>query len=289
MRGHLTIKTAGLSCRFSNIGSDNIYSDCCMKADPWRIAPVEKPDITVEERLREWSPAGCTLLSEETLSGHCSRVYRGSDGMLYFSLWNGENSLLICWQVDTAAEKVTLLVDNTHTAGYFAFEHAGTVLPALFLKHGLCTMHGVLLEYQNRGMILTADSGVGKTTHARLWRDHKGAIVLNGDRITFGKTENQWVGYGLPWSGGSGEQLNRSATLRAIVQIVRGNENRAERLQGTEAFTVVLGQLLTPAWDAHLAGIALDMAQKLTEEVPVWRLFCTPEKEAADVLEQALF
>lgn len=263
--------------------------DCCSKADPWKTGSVTVPDLTVAEHLQGWSPAGCTLLSEEHIPGYENRVYQADSGLIYHALMRGDDDVVICWQVDPNKGTVTLIIDNTDTAGYFAFEHVGTILPELFLRHGLCTMHGVLMEHNGKGIILTADSGVGKTTHARLWRDHKSAIILNGDRVTVEKRETHWVGHGLPWSGSSGEQMNRSVEITAVVQIVRGRENRAERLQGMEAFTVALGQLLTPAWDKTLAEQAVDMAAALTAEVPVWRLFCTPDRGAADVLEQTLF
>ena len=212
--------------------------------------------------------------------------------MIYHTLEQRDAALLIAWKLNLTTNTITLIEDNTNTAGYFAFENVGTIIPQFLLRRGLCTMHGVLMEHRGNGIILTADSGVGKTTHARLWRDHKRAIIINGDRITFRKEfcneREEWIGYGLPWSGGSGEQINRDVPIRAVVQIVRAEKNWAERIGGIEAFEVVLGQLLTPAWDSALAGIAVDMASQLAEQVPVWRMHCNMDPEAADVLETAL-
>lgn len=284
------IKTAGITCRFINIGSNNLLSDCCGKADPWTShASPSEPLISVTEVFQSDPLKNAVLLSEERDVIHFNRVYQASDGCFYQTLETIKNELLICWKVDLPANEITLVADNTNTSGYFAFEHAGTILPQFFLKYGLCTMHGVLMEYHDSGIILTADSGVGKTTHARLWRDHKRALIINGDRILFGKENNTWTGYGLPWSGSSGEQINRTVPIKAIVEIVRGETNHAEKLSGLEAFQVVYSQLLTPAWSPESAILALDMISGFTEEIPVWRLHCTPDKKSADVLESALF
>ena len=65
-------------------------------------------------------------------------------------------------------------------------------------------LHGVLMEWQGKGIILTASSGTGKTTHARLWREYENALIINGDRVLIRKEEGQWYAFGTPWSGSSG-------------------------------------------------------------------------------------
>jgi len=289
MRGSITIKTAGLTCRFVNIGADTLFSTWEDKADPWRVEETAAPDLTVENAPVAYDLTGAALLAEDTDGHYAHRVYRSAEGKEYRNFEGRGGKVYLCYEADLKQGKLLLREDNTGTAGAFAFEYAGRIIPELLLGRSVMTMHGVLMEYRGEGLILTADSGVGKTTHARLWRDAKNAFIINGDRVSLKRELPGWRGYGLPWSGSSGEQMKRSVPVRAIVQIVRGEENRAERLGGTEAFSVVLGQLLTPAWEPETAAKAVDMAAALTEETPVWRLHCRPEAEAAEVLAQAIF
>ncbi|MGN0644691.1 MAG: hypothetical protein ACI4JH_07025, partial [Gemmiger sp.] len=134
-----------------------------------------------------------------------------------------------------------------------------------------------------------APSGTGKTTHARLWRDSKNALILNGDRAVVGKSGAGWTAYGTPWSGTSGEQINRHAPLKALVVLERAPQNSVERLQGLSAFGSVLPHLLYPAWDKPLAVTAIDGLNDLLETVPVYRLRCRPDAGAVDVLCRALY
>jgi len=288
MRGTITIKTAGLTCRFVHIGAETLFSTWEDKADPWRTENDGAADLTVRNAAGAYSTEGAALVAEDTDGHYAHRVYRTAEGKEY-RCFESHGKCYLCYEADLKHGELLLREDNTGTAGAFAFEYAGRIVPEVLLERNIMTMHGVLLEHRGKGIILTADSGVGKTTHARLWRDTKNALIINGDRVSLKREAQGWTGYGLPWSGSSGEQLNRSVPVSALVQIVRGQENRAERLQGAEAFQVVLGQLLTPAWEPELAAKAVDMAAALTEECPVWRLHCKPEAEAAEVLARAIF
>lgn len=170
-----------------------------------------------------------------------------------------------------------------------AFEFLGRLLIPCMLKKNRLTFHGVLLEHQGRGIILSAPSGTGKTTHARMWRDDRNALIINGDRAACAKTEGVWTGYGLPWSGTSGEQVNRSVPVFALVVLERGDRNEAVRVTDPlEAFFAVLPQVQYPSWDIDLSGKAMDLLEDFLRSVPVIRLRCLPEPAAVDVLAEAL-
>ena len=156
------------------------------------------------------------------------------------------------------------------------------------LAHGLLTFHGVLMEYEGNGIIISAASGTGKTTHARLWRDLRRALIINGDRAVCAKTAEGWTGYGLPWSGTSGEQINRSVTIRALVVLRRGETNEAHRISALEAFHQVFAHVLYPSWDKALAEKMMDLLESFLRDVPIFLLSCRPDAESVDVLHDAL-
>ena len=113
-------------------------------------------------------------------------------------------------------------------------------------------------------------------------------MILNGDRAVCRKIEGKWTGFGLPWSGTSGEQINRSVPIKAVVVLERKKVNRAFSISGEEALAGVLSNLQCPAWDAQLTGKAMDLLDDFLRHVPVIRLQCRPDKEAVEVLEKAL-
>ncbi|MGN0204726.1 MAG: hypothetical protein ACI4BB_09290 [Coprococcus sp.] len=169
-----------------------------------------------------------------------------------------------------------------------AFEYLGHIIPHVLLKHDILTFHGVLMEYEGQGIIISAPSGTGKTTHARLWRDYKNALIINGDRATCRKVDGIWTGFGLPWSGTSGEQINRSVPLKALVVLERGEANEACRMAGLEAFGAVLPHVQCPVWDKELVGKAMELTDDFLREVPVIRLRCRPDVESVEVLRNIL-
>lgn len=149
-------------------------------------------------------------------------------------------------------------------------------------------LENVLMEYEGNGIIISAASGTGKTTHARLWRDLRRALIINGDRAVCAKTAEGWTGYGLPWSGTSGEQINRSVAIRALVVLHRGETNEAHRISALEAFHQVFAHVLYPSWDKALAEKMMDLLESFLRDVPIFLLSCRPDAESVDVLHAAL-
>ena len=53
-----------------------------------------------------------------------------------------------------------------------------------FLEYNILMLHGSALSMHDEGIIFTAKSGTGKSTHARLWREAFGSKVqmINDDK-----------------------------------------------------------------------------------------------------------
>lgn len=216
-------------------------------------------------------------------------IHLSDDEQLLFSLIRrSKNSIYLQYLVSRNWDVITLVTDQTGSNGQAAFEYLAPIMPGVFLKHDLLTLHSALVEYKGHAFAICAPSGTGKTTHARLWRDQKNALILNGDRAVLGKEEQNWIAYGTPWSGTSGEQINRSVPLTAIVVLERGTENVAQPVTGLEAFGAILPHIQCPTWDSELTGKAMDLADDFLNHIPVIRLRCRPDAEAVDVLAQAL-
>lgn len=208
------------------------------------------------------------------------------------SLWEyyrtKNHDVYIRYWMSADYSEIRLLYDDSRTAGHLPFDLLEQLMPPVMLKHNALTFHGVLVEHDNRGLIISAPSGTGKTTHARLWRDYKRALILNGDRASCCIEDGRWIGFSLPWCGSSGECINREVPLTAFIALEQAKENRVERLYGLEAFEVVMPNLLYPTWDRELTGKALDFINDYLEKIPVFRLRCRPDVESVEVLDQAL-
>lgn len=217
-------------------------------------------------------------------------VHLSSDRQLLFSLMRrSKNRIYLQYLVNKNWDTIGIVTDQTDSQGQVAFEYLAQIMPGVCLKHNLLTFHSALVEYKDQAFVICAPSGTGKTTHARLWRDYKNALILNGDRAVIGKEGEQWIAYGTPWSGTSGEQINRHAPLKALVILERSEDNSVEKLEGFQAFAGILPHLIYPAWDKMMSETAIDKLNELLCDIPVYRLFCRPDTEAVDVLYRALY
>lgn len=108
------------------------------------------------------------------------------------------------------------------------------------LKYDTFLMHGSVISTDNQGYMITAHSGVGKTTRTRLWISNiPNSFVVNGDKPLLKVTSNGVYAFGTPWSGKEGWNTNTSVPLRAIFLLERTDEpdeNSVTEISFSEAF-----------------------------------------------------
>ena len=95
------------------------------------------------------------------------------------------------------------------------------------IKYGVMLVHSSALIYNNGAYLFSADSGVGKSTHTKLWLKAFGdkVHIMNDDKPVVRLYDNHAQAYGTPFDGGSGIALNENYPLKAIIFIERGEEN----------------------------------------------------------------
>lgn len=180
-----------------------------------------------------------------------------------------------------------LVTKNTAPAGDLMFE-LGLVFSYAMLSRDACVLHGVLMEWEGRGILLLARSGMGKTTHARMWRDTENALILNGDRCLCRNIDAQWIGFGMPWCGTSGEYINRKVPITDIVFLDRGLRNTVSPMPVFDGTMRLLESIKAPTWEPTLYTRAMDRCEQIAQCIPMWHLLCTPDVEALQVLKEAL-
>lgn len=292
MSASFTVDFAKIRCWFDNFGFSPFYDSWQWKLDPFRFMDSEKSHCKIYFR---------NVQAKEEFSDVKEKVYEVQDGFFLrqvFVLQDGgtqwryvrksSGEILLSYYINRKWSEIILSEDHTGSAGHMAFEYLCHLFPPCGLQQDILTFHGVLMEYDGYGVIISAPSGTGKTTHARLWRDYKRALIINGDRATCRKVNDVWTGFGLPWSGTSGEQINRSVPIKAIVVLERGEENKAFSVKGQDAFAALLPHILCPTWDGELTGKALDLLDDFMKSIPVIRLQCRPDLESVDVLMKVL-
>ncbi len=158
----------------------------------------------------------------------------------------------------------------------------------LLLSHRRLMVHASFVRWHGQGLLFTGPSGMGKSTQARLWETHMGAEVLNGDRAVC-EIGDEVTAWGSPWAGSSGIWRNECAPLRAIVALRQADENTIRPLRGREALAEMMPRMATVPWAEEWHVRAMELAIALIGRVPVWRLSCRPDGEAAALVRQTVF
>lgn len=158
------------------------------------------------------------------------------------------------------------------------------------LKHDGMMVHSSALILDGYAYLFTADCGTGKSTHVCLWRRVFGderVRVLNDDKPALRLEDGMWYAYGTPWSGKTGQNLNLRAPLAGIAVVHRGEENSIEPYSGKEAVKAVVSQT-TRVKDIALQLKQLELVDRLFKDVPIWKLKCNMDPEAAMVSYEAM-
>lgn len=144
-------------------------------------------------------------------------------------------------------------------------------------------VHGSCIVQEGKAYLFLGESGTGKSTHTRLWREYvPGAELLNDDSpIISVENGNVWV-YGSPWSGKTPCYRQERYQLCGCVRLLQAPYNRMTRLTGVKAYAA-LHPSCPPAfaYDAELYdGLSRTLGSVLSH-VPVYRLECLPDMDAA--------
>ncbi len=150
--------------------------------------------------------------------------------------------------------------------------------------------HSSSVCYDGFGVAFSAKSGTGKSTHTSLWLNNfPGTFILNDDTpiITLG-SDGEFYICGTPWAGTTGINQNFAVPLKAPVFLERGEQNSMTPLSPAEAIKPFFDGIRTPLTDDMFAK-CLDTLNKLFLNVPVYRLKCNMDPEAAIVARDAIF
>lgn len=289
----IAVELAGVTCKFIYHVLDTVGSCWHWKLDPYKLSDIRECDLLVnltakDSDKEDFFGENCLVFTQSTGFFQHQIFYHQDNKTIWKYIRNRSEKLYLNYTINPEWNQISLLDDNTQSAGFLAFEYIGQIIPGVLLKHNILTFHGVLMEYHGQGIIISAKSGTGKTTHARLWRDFNQALIINGDRSTVCIKNGVWMGFGLPWSGTSGEQINRSVPVKALVVLERSEQNEAHCITGLEAFGAVFPHLQYPIWDKKMAIQAISNLEQFLSVIPIIRLSCRPDLEGVSVLKKVL-
>lgn len=178
----------------------------------------------------------------------------------------------------------------------------GSLMPqmlrfALWIGYGVITshkdtiaIHSSCIVYEGKAVIFLGESGTGKSTHTRLWRENiSGAFLLNDDSPIVRADDGVYV-YGSPWSGKTPCYRQEHYPLAAIVRLYQAPFNRIEKLPLLKAYGAIHPSCPPDfAYNAELYDGISSTIGKILERVPVYMMGCLPDADAAYTSCRAIF
>jgi len=162
------------------------------------------------------------------------------------------------------------------------------------LPQGVLLMHGSVLAVDGEAYMFTAQSGTGKSTHSRLWRQLFGerCVMVNDDKPLIRVTprvdaEPEVIVYGTPWDGKHRLSTNISVPLKAIVHLQRGKENEIEQISPMEMLPTLLQQTFRPDTTA-LTLLVLTLLDEMSKKVKFYSLHCNMNPEVAKIAYEGM-
>ncbi len=154
---------------------------------------------------------------------------------------------------------------------------------ALLLRDTIL-LHASCVAVDGAGYLFTADSGVGKSTHARLWREMLGerAMMINDDKPFVRIRADGLTAYGSPWDGIHHLSANASVPVRGIGLLHRDTTNHIAPIEPEEAFPVLLEQTYRPEGRAAMERV-LALVDRMSRQIPLYTLGCDMSPEAARI------
>ncbi len=171
------------------------------------------------------------------------------------------------------------------------FEYLGTGsnFYTLLLSFQGMMLHASAVEIDGKAYLFSAPSGTGKSTHTALWLQLFGerARIINDDKPALRWQEETFFVYGTPWSGKTSLNINCKVPLQGIAFLQQSTENTIERISTKEALPQLLDQTVRPG-NPNQYDFLLQVLEKLVQTVPIYRLHCNMDPEAAKVSYQAM-
>lgn len=256
--------------------------------EQFAIENSEYVDILLRKEQKKWNGSCKKLLFGFSECTYPTTLYQLDTGgyECWFQRPDGQTGVGFFISEDWS--EIILICDETNDNGYMLYNRIGALFSICLLNRNACVFHGVVMEYEEKGILVMAAAGIGKSTHTNLWEKYENADILNGDRCLCRRIEDRWYAYGMPWAGSSDKVLNRRVPVNLIVMLERGKKNIVEKLSAFDSEISLLQRIFGPVSNGRLQDNAYRYVQDISEKIPVVRLYCRPDYDSVKVLKKAI-
>lgn len=216
-------------------------------------------------------------------------LYKYNDGYL-FNMISRSTKEVVTYQTTTGSTIVKSNITAENDTMLLRFGLWMTLGLALSPLNAIA-IHASVICCNGKCVLFLGESGTGKSTHTRLWRENiEGAKLLNDDSPIIAIVDGVPTAFGSPWSGKTPCYKNEHYPISAIVRLSQAPHNKMFRLPTIMA----LGALLPScppsfAFDEILQDNICNTLSEIIAKVPVYHLECLPNSAAAKLSYQTIF
>ena len=149
--------------------------------------------------------------------------------------------------------------------------------------------HGAVLEVGGVAYAVTAHSGVGKTTHTRIWLCEFGdeVKILNGDKPILRLIDGKPYACSTPWMGKEGYGYNAIRPLGGIAFLARGAVNKSRKINPDDAVMRFMNQVYLSKANILSLTKSMRVVDGILSLTPLYEFECNMQSDAANVARDA--
>lgn len=268
------------------------------KMKPFQTKPVQDTSMVIEIRFVDKldEPEGDILIANR-FKWLRKPDYKGYN--IYMLSDSDHKTAIMCMDASAGWSLITLYVDKRYYSGQQATDQYKHLYPFSFcalafrnmlLHHNGLVIHSSSIAFREMGIVFSAPSGTGKSTHVHLWEQTFGneVTVVNDDTPAIRFMNDIPMLSGTPWSGCSDKFANIQIPLHSIVILQQYPENIIKRLSSAEALPMLMSRCFLPYFDEKMMVVACGLIEKLLNKVAVYHLKCLPDKKAVEIVYQCV-
>lgn len=266
---------------------------------PFQTEPAQDINMSIcirqAERLDE--PTGEVLIADKL---KLLRKPNSEEGYILY-ITGGHDDRTVLMKMDASADWSVINLDivlnhNSLQEGMeadsceylYPFAFCGIAFRNMLMHKDGLVIHSSSIAFRGKGIIFTAPSGTGKSTHVNLWEETFGkeVTVINDDTPAIRFIDGVPMLSGTPWSGSSDKFTNLLLPLNAIVVLEQYPENVIRKLTPIEAMPMLVPMCYLPFFDKESTVLAYDLIEKLLVNVNLYHLRCLPDQGAVELVYQ---